>query len=589
MQRPRIETVRGALALAALVAMQLTSLPAAAQQGDAITVFVAKKIVTMDRGWPTATAVAVRDGRVLSVGSLEDLKPWLDKAPHTIDLSFADKILFPGFIEPHGHPLLGGISMTRPLLTYLPTPSPYGPAFPGVKTKAAAMAKLREYVANAKSSDETVLSWGYDVIAMGGAHLNKNDLDAISTTQPLLVWDASEHFVYANSAALTKYKVTRDDIKTNGIVAGPDGEPNGQFLGTTAAQRIMAGPMSELVKPELALASVRFLMDLSRQNGVTTTSELAFGIINLPLEEMVFDKYFNDPNSPMRCVVVSDVASMTAAKGDQAVAFVKSLPSRNTDRLVFNGVKFFADDSFLSLGMVMENPGYTDGRKGIFITPPNEMVEAWRPWWEAGFQIHVHSNGNGGNQATIDALDGLMRLAPRADHRFALQHYGMSTPEMARRLARLGGVASVNPYYLYARSEWNAPYVGSERSYTAARLRTLVEAGVPTSLHTDSPVAPPRPLEVVWIAVNRVGLSGVVRGPDERVSVDQALRMVTTDAAFTLGVEDVVGSIAPGKYADFTVLEQDPYVVPKEKIRDIEVWGTVVGGKVLPASEIRPQ
>ena len=140
-----------------------------------------------------------------------------------------------------------------------------------------------------------------------------------------------------------------------------------------------------------------------------------------------------------------------------------------------------------------------------------------------------------------------MRLEPRADHRFTLEHYGMSTPEMARRLARLGGLASVNPYYLYARSEFNAPYVGSDRAYTAARLRTLVDAGVPTSLHTDSPVAPPVPLEEVWIAVNRFGLSGKVRGPEERISVDQALRMVTIDAAFTLGVEDKVGSIAPGQ------------------------------------------
>lgn len=559
------------------------------QVAEKITVFVAKKIVTMDPDRPSGTAVAVKGGRVVSVGTLEDLKPWLDKFPHTIDRTFADKILFPGFIEPHGHPVLGGTSLTRPLLTDLPTPNPCGPPFPGVKTKAEANAKLREYVGKAKSPDETVLAWGYDIIAMGGQHLSKTDLDTISTTQPILVWDASEHFVYANTAALEKYKVTRDDTKTNGIMAGPDGEPNGQFLGTTAAQRILAESLSLLVKPDVALKNVRFLMDLSRRHGVTTTSEMAFGAINLPLEEVVFDKYFNDPSSPMRCVVVSDVTTMTAAKGKQAIAYVKSLTSRNTDKLIFNGVKFFSDDSFLSLGMVMENPGYTDGRKGLFIVPPDKMVEAWHPWWEAGFQIHVHTNGNGGNQATIDALAGLMNLKPRTDHRFTLEHYGMSTPEMARRLARLGGVASVNAFYLYSRSELNAPYVGSDRAYTAARLKTLVEAGVPTSLHTDTPVAPPFPLESVWIAVNRFGLSGKVRGPEERITVDQALRMVTIDAAFTLGVENKVGSIAAGKHADFAVLEQDPYDVPKEKIREIKVWGTVVGGRVYPASEIREE
>jgi predicted amidohydrolase YtcJ len=583
-----LRTVRATAVLTATICCFTGPARAQGEPGT-VTVFIAKKIVTMDRGWPVATAVAVKDGRILSVGSLAELKPWLDRGPHTIDRTFAEKILLPGLIEAHGHPALGGTAISLPLLTYLPTPSPYGPSFSGVKTKAAAAAKLREYVGRAKSADETVLVYGYDVVAMGGEHLSKDDLEKISMAQPILVWDASEHFVYANSAALRKYKVTKADTRTNGIGAGPDGEPNGQFLGTTAAQRILGEPMSELLRPDVALRSIRFLMDLSRQNGVTTTSELAYGALNLPLEEAVFDKYFNDPSSPMRCVVVTDGASITASKGAQAIAFVKSLASRSTDKLVFNGVKFFADDSFLSLGMVMQNPGYTDGRQGIFITPPDKMVEMWRPWWEAGFQIHVHTNGNGGNQATIDALDGLMRLKPRADHRFTLQHYGMSTPEMARRLARLGGVASVNPYYVYYRSEFNAPYVGSDRAYTAARLKSLVDAGVPTAMHTDTAVAPPFPLEEVWIAVNRFGLSGKVRGPEERITVDQALRMVTIDAAFSLGIEGKVGSIAAGKFADFAVLDQDPYAVPKEKIRDIKVWGTVVGGRVFPASAIRSQ
>jgi predicted amidohydrolase YtcJ len=181
-----------------------------------------------------------------------------------------------------------------------------------------------------------------------------------------------------------------------------------------------------------------------------------------------------------------------------------------------------------------------------------------------------------------------MKALPRFDHRFTFQHYGISTPEQARRIKALGGVVSVNPYYLHDRAELTAPYIGADRAYTAARLKTLVDAGVPTALHSDTPVAPPRPLEEVWIAVNRFGLSGQVRGPAERVSVEQALRMVTIDAAYTLGVEDKVGSIAAGKFADFAVLEQNPHEVPSEKIREIPIWGTVVGGKVFPSSEIRP-
>jgi predicted amidohydrolase YtcJ len=563
--------------------------PAGAQTPPArpITVFVARKIITMDPGWPTATAVAVRDGRVLSVGSLADLRPWLAGSAHTIDRTFANKVLVPGFVEAHGHPLIGSIALTRPLLSYLPVPHPYGPAFPGVKTLDAAMKKLREYVAQAKSPDEPIVTWGYDVVAMGGKNLDKTALDAVSDTQPILVWDASEHFVFANTAALKKFGVTKADTATHGIMAGPDGEPNGQFIGTAAAARILMPALKPLLAPDVAMANMTFLMDLSRQNGITTTSELGFGLTNLAAEEQLYAGWFNRPEATLRCVVVTDAVSATNAKGDQAIPYVQSLPDRNTDTLVFRGVKFFADDSFLSLGMEIQNPGYIDGRQGFFNTPPDAMVDAFLPWWRAGFHIHVHTNGNAGNQATVDALAGLMAAQARADHRFTFEHYGISTPEQARRIRALGGVVSVNPFYLYARSELTAPYIGSERAYTAARLRTLVDAGVPTSLHTDTPVAPPMPLTSVWIAVNRRGLSGTVRGPEERVSLEQALRMVTIDAAWTLGVEDRVGSIAPGKFADFAVLEQDPFEVAPEQLRNIRVWGTVLGGRVLPASAIR--
>lgn len=571
----------------ALALCELCSTAVAQPAGGPITVFIAKKIVTMVPGRPEATAVAVRDGRILSVGSLEDLEPWLKSGPHTVDRTFADKILYPGFVEAHGHPLIGGIALSRPLLTYLPTPNAYGPDFPGVKTQAEALAMLARYVQAARSPDETVLCWGYDVVAMGGRHLDKTQLDRISASQPILVWDASEHFVYANSAALKKYGITRANLSTNGVKSGPDGEPNGQFLGVTAAASILPGVVAEVLTPSAAGTSTKALMDLSRLNGITTTSELAYGTVNLAFEELFFDRFFNDPAMPVRAVVVADVASIVAAKGEGALTFVRDLPRRNTDKLMFHGVKFFADDSFLSYGMQVGNPGYVDGRSGIWITPPQRMLGDFLPWWKAGFQIHVHSNGNLANEAVISALAGLQAAQPRLDHRFTIEHYGLSTAENARSLAALGGQVSANPYYIYSRAELNAPFIGTDRADGAVALKTLIDAGVPVSMHTDTPVGPPKPLEEVWIAVNRFGQSGKVHGPDERVNVDQALRMITIEAARTLGVDDRLGSIAAGKFADFTVLEADPRDVPPEMIRDVKVWGTIVGGEVHPVSEIR--
>lgn len=547
-----------------------------------ITVFLAKKIITMDTAWPDATAVAVRDGKVLSIGSLEDLKPWLSKFPYTIDKTFENKIIMPGFIEPHGHPLIGGTAMSRPLLTYLPVPNPYGPGFPGVKSKADALSTLKKYVSQMKNPNVPLIAWGYDIVAMGSP-LDANEIDTVSKTTPILVWDASEHIVFTNSATLKKYNITAQDAKINGIKLDKNGQPNGQFYGVSAAVFMLKKALADTLTPESAYQNVKFLMDLSHKNGITTTTELTFGIIDFPLEQALYTKYFNNPANPMRLVAITDAVSASAYKGQNAINFVKNLTTYNTDKLMFKGVKFFSDDAFVSLNMVIENPGYTDGHKGQYISPPDQFADMMFPWWNAGFNIHVHSNGNGGNASTINALFQLMERKPRFDHRFSIEHYGISTPAMANMVKQLGGVVSVNPTYLYARAELNEPLIGKERADTAAAFNSLLKAGVPTSLHSDTPVAPPEPLKEVWMVVNRFGLSNKVLGPAERITVEQALRMITIDAAYTIGEDAYIGSITPGKFADFTVLESDPYSVPKENIKDIKIWGTVVSGKLFPA------
>ena len=223
-----------------------------------ITVFTAKKIVTMDPGWPEGTAVAVMDGRILSVGSFDDLKPWLDKYPFEVDDRFKDKVIYPGFVEAHSHPVMGSLAISRPSLSYFPLRNPYGADIPGVRTRDEAIARLKQFVADAKTPDETILTWGYDVVAMGQG-FNRDDLDQVSKTQPIIVWDASEHFAYANSAAITKYGVTPDKLKgVTGAGTNSDGSSNGQFLGTNAARLILPEVIAELMKPEAAKKNLTY-------------------------------------------------------------------------------------------------------------------------------------------------------------------------------------------------------------------------------------------------------------------------------------------------------------------------------------------
>ena len=180
-------------------------------------------------------------------------------------------------------------------------------------------------------------------------------------------------------------------------------------------------------------------------------------------------------------------------------------------------------------------------------------------------------------------LERLQWERPRFDHRFTIEHFGLSNPEQVQKLAALGAIVSANIYYLHELGEkyW-AESVGFERASQMARLGTLARHNVITALHSDFTMAPAEPLMSVWVAVNRVGEQGAVLGPEERLTVHQALRAITIDAAFVLGMEDEIGSIRSGKKADFTVLEADPYETLEMDLKDIPIWGTVFEGRPFP-------
>lgn len=564
------------------------------EKSEEITVFVAKKFVTMDPGWPEATAVAVKDGRILSVGeTMEDLKPWLDRFPYRIDETFKDKVIYPGFVEPHGHPIMGGVAVGLKPLSFFPLKNPYGEDFSGVRSREEAFDTLRKYVAEAATPTETILTWGYDVVAMGGGLPTREDLDAISKTHPILVWDASEHYVFANSAAIETYGVTPELVaSTIGAGANPDGTSNGQFLGTEAAKIIILKPLSAYLTPEGGLKALRHLGALMQQAGVTTTGDLFYGGVALPLEEHLTKAFFGDPNGITRVVVVADGVTFMNTYKDQALAKAVEARSSSNERIMFNGVKFYADDAFVSLGMQLNWPDYIDSEtyKGLFMfNTKQDFIDAMRPWWNAGFQIHVHSNGSGGNQITLDALAALQAETPRFDHRFTFEHFGISSTAQGRQLKALGALVSTNPYYVSARADLNGDQIGVDRASLAARMASLIDQDVVVSLHSDTPVGVPSPLTEVWTAVNRVGLiSGRVHAPAERVrNIERAMKMVTIDAAYTLGVNDRIGSIETGKFADFVVLEADPRDVDPMKIRDIGVVATIVAGKTRLTSETR--
>jgi predicted amidohydrolase YtcJ len=186
----------------------------------------------------------------------------------------------------------------------------------------------------------------------------------------------------------------------------------------------------------------------------------------------------------------------------------------------------------------------------------------------------------------LDTLEASLRRNPRYDHRTVLVHFAVSAPDQVARIKALGAIVSGNPYYVTALADqYSKVGLGPERANSMVRLGDLSRAGISWSLHSDMPMAPADPLFLMWCATTRMTSSGRIADPGQRVSVEAALRGVTINAAYSLGLEQEVGSIVAGKRANFTILDTNPLAVDPKQLRDIKVWGTVMEGSVLAADK----
>lgn len=573
-------------AVGALLALTLVSPVTAQDQPGEIVVFIAKKIVTMDPTRPTATAVAVRGGEILSVGSLADLQPWLKAHPHKIDTQFKDKVLMPGLIDPHMHPMLGAIAFQA----FWITPEPWNvmgrktPATIGEKDYRDALAAA--FAARQKDTP-VFMTWGFSADTHG--ELSIEALDSISKDVPILVLQRSMHEIYLNTPMLALLKAKGMDENKFKDHPQIDWKKNhfwedGMF---SVAVPYMAG---FLLDPAAADPGYLKARDYLNYNGITTVADMDTGGTNWDLEIAALKRNLDTPASPVRVRLTPDVYKLSLAlKSPEAVMKrVGELKSQNTRHLIFNnGIKLFADGAMFSQAMQISAPGYIDGHHGEWITQPASFEEFARSYWKAGYQIHVHTNGDGGAKLVLDTLQQLLDEKPRVDHRLTIEHYGYADDGTSRRIAKLGAQVSANPFYLYVLGDrYAATGLGTDRAARIAPLGGLVKRNVNVGLHSDFPMAPSEPLFLAWTTATRETMSGKVFAPSERLTLDQAIRAITIDAAYLIGMETELGSIEAGKLADFAVLDKDPYEVGVKGLRNIKVWGTIFEGRPFKAKAV---
>ena len=539
-----------------------------------IVVYTARRIHTMNPGAPHATAVAVRDGWILDVGDRASLEPWLRGQTHRIDERFADHVLMPGFIDPHLHPTLGAVLLPTHFITALEWRFPWGTA-PATTGHDAYMDRLREIHAGLTDPAEPLLSWGYHRIWHG--ELNRALLDSVSTERPIVVWQRSFHEMIVNSAALRWLDIDEAEVDRHPQVE----VAKGRFFERGKAL------LTRSLNPYL-LAPARFkggldrLKQAVRQGGHTTIADMGMGVFDMDLEWGCIKEKLDTDDTPFRTMIVPRCRLDTGA--EEEVNRLMSLRRRATHRLRFGDhIKMFSDGGFFGELMQLLPPGYIDGHVGEWIYPPEQLEALCHVAWHRGLKVHIHCTGDMGVELALDILEKLQWERPRFDHRFTIEHFGMSTPEQCRRIAKLGAQVSANPFYVHELGEayWQHS-IGASRASQMVRLGSLAREGVPIALHSDFTMAPAMPLNHAWIAVNRLSEHGQVMCPGECLTVDQAMRAITINAAYMIGLENEIGSIRSGKRADFTVLEQDPYEVPAIALNQIPIWGVVFEGTPVP-------
>jgi predicted amidohydrolase YtcJ len=359
----------------------------------------------------------------------------------------------------------------------------------------------------------------------------------------------------------------------------------GRFYETGLAVA-MAGMRKLILDPDRFRRGMELTKRAVHKGGHTTICDMGLPMLNLDLEWSTLKAVMDTDDTPFRTQFVARAVERGGGLGNEAenLERVRNMQKRNTHRFEFRkAVKLFTDGGYFAELMQVQPPGFIDGHEGEWLMPPEVFEGLCRPYWHEGYRIHVHCTGDLGLELALDVLEKLQNERPRFNHRFTIEHFGLSTPEQVRRMADLGALASVNAYYVYELGEayWKRS-LGHERASQMARLGTLMRHNVTTALHTDFTMAPALPLNSAWVAVNRLTESGSVMCPRECITVEQAMRAITIDAAYVLGMEHEVGSIRAGKKADFTVLEADPFEVPPSALKDIPIWGTVFEGVPAP-------
>jgi len=540
-------------------------------------IYSANKIITMNPARPTVSHVAVREGRIIGAGSLEELSGW---GEYTLDDRFKDKVLMPGLVEGHSH-TMEGMLWRYAYCGFFNRMDPNGKIWPGLKSIDDVLEHLKSIDANMDDANAPLPGWSIDPIYFDNTRITREDLDKVSSTRPIGILHASVHIMNVNTKALELAGLLKPGIEHDGIPLGNDGLPTGELKGPDVMTQ--AGVHVGFDRDMLD-SDAQGLVDFSRlcvRAGVTTATDLASRLQEetVSMATTVTDK----EDFPVRLVALRFHHGVTPK---ELIQQVLALKERSTKRFHMGMIKVVADGSIQGFSARVNFPGYYNGApNGLWYIAPEQLSEIYHLALKNGIQVHTHTNGDEATDLVLDLLDEALRSHPAFDHRFTIQHGQLISAAQFKRVAKLGMCVNLfaNHHFYWGDEHYNLS-VGPERATRMNATRTALDNNIELAIHSDAPITPLGPLFTAWGAVTRLTASGRTQGEYEKISTAEALHAITLGAAYTLRLDSEIGSIEAGKQADFAVLESDPTTA--DSLKDVKVWGTVQAGRVFAASEI---
>jgi len=562
---------------------------------EADLVITKSKVITVDKEFSIKQAVAVKEGKIIFVGTNDEVKSFIGPNTHVLDLR--GKPILPGINESHMHPAFFGA--TRPPLAIDLT-------FPAVKSIPDMVEALRK-TASETPPGEWIRGFGWDQASLEECKNDpsklprKWDLDVVSPDHPVAFTDFSCHTLLVNSKALEIAGVTKDtaDPVSGEMERDDNGEPTG-ILKEPMAQALVSEHVPLLTRDEKKTALLTALSHLNA-NGVTSITDAAIGpggenflygvmsseFVHLYRELLEEEKLTARVNA---LILYGDYGALTLEDIKKNIETFKIPTDVDPTWLKFPGIKIFADGIPLTYTSWM-NEDYVSGNAGhgTSVIPGktdeeqrDNLIEMIQYVHSKGYQIGLHATGDRAIDAAVDGFVKAFEDKSGGDLRHYIIHGDFISREKAEVLAKHNCGIAMQPFISAMIADFEPTVVGEERAAYEWPTRTVLDVGLNLTSNSDAPVTYPNWRMGVQAAVLREGLvSGKVSGQEECITVEEAIRTYTINGAWQDHMEDIKGSIEEGKLADFCIIGDDILSVDPHKIGEIPVLMTIVGGKIV--------